>query len=94
MPLGPERGRLPGDPRCPACGALLDGFTSVALDGATPTPGSPTVCAYCATLLVYGDDLHPRFPSDAELIEALLMPEVEIARAAAIAFMRHRTGNA
>lgn len=87
-------GRLPGDPRCPACGTLIDGFTSAALDDATPTPGCPTVCVYCASLLVFGDDLHPRFPSDAELAAVAPLPEVQIARSTALAFIRRRADRA
>jgi hypothetical protein len=82
--------RLPGEPRCPACGAILDGATSVDLDGAMPRPGDVSICAYCASLLVYSDELHPRFPTDAELVDITADPGVRRAQAAALAFIAER----
>lgn len=76
--------RIPGRPRCPACLTLLDGFTSVRLDGAVPKPGDPTVCMYCASLLVFGDRLQFRFPTDAELVEFEDVREIKVARDAAM----------
>lgn len=49
------QGEMPeGDWRCTSCERVLDGFTAVrGPDGevATPAPGQPTVCAYCAVAL-------------------------------------------
>lgn len=85
--------RLLGEPRCPACGTLLDAAMSAALDDARPTPGDVTVCAYCASLLVFGDGLHPRFPTDAELTEVALLPEVQHARSVVLEVIRRRTAD-
>lgn len=84
---------LPGEPRCPACGMLIDGAMSVALDGASPKPGDATICSHCASLLVFGDDRHPRFPSDAELTEVALLPEVQRARSVVLAVIRRRASD-
>jgi hypothetical protein len=39
--------------RCPSCGSLNDGATSVELDGAIPKPGDIAICGYCRELLQY-----------------------------------------
>lgn len=43
---------------CPACGKMLDSWTGAHLgsnEPPTPEPGDPTVCGYCATILVFAD---------------------------------------
>lgn len=45
------QGRLWQAPVCPKCTTHLDGFTG--LDGATPAPGSLTVCGYCLEPLTF-----------------------------------------
>lgn len=60
---------------CPSCGAKLSGAGSA--HGWTPSPGDGTFCAYCRALLVYGPDLRPRLPTDAERAEFMAAPEVK-----------------
>ncbi len=55
---------------CPYCGATLDavtGITGVDL----PAPGDPSLCAYCAGLLVFDLQRRPREPDEAELAALL-----------------------
>jgi hypothetical protein len=43
---------------CPHCGKILDAWTGASLgskEPPTPEPGDPTICAYCAALLVFAD---------------------------------------
>ena len=53
---------------CPSCGEAMTGAAGVESDDA-PTPGDISVCLYCRALLVFGNDLKLRMPTDAELIE-------------------------
>lgn len=54
MTFAPSPLRLPGRPECPSCGSVLDGFAAANGDEfAVPAEGDPTVCAYCATVLVF-----------------------------------------
>lgn len=48
-----SQGYLAGDPACPKCGKVLDGYTH--LDGfGPPVPGmSISVCAYCGAMLEF-----------------------------------------
>lgn len=48
-----SRERLPGAPRCPACGRLVDGYTPIDLSGVRPKHDDITVCLYCATPCAY-----------------------------------------
>ncbi len=50
---------------CPACRRRTDAATSVCGDH-RPAPGDVTVCIGCATLLVFGQDLRPRWPTEEE----------------------------
>lgn len=45
---------------------MLDGAFGIS-GMAAPTPGDPSVCVYCAALLVFGDDGALRYPTDGEL---------------------------
>lgn len=51
-------GKLSHQPKCPNCGKLLDGFTAMSDPGTVPTPGSVTVCAYCAVPLEFTEGLN------------------------------------
>lgn len=42
-------------PKCPDCGALLDGFASPAF--ASPEAGDLSLCVYCETWLQFNNDL-------------------------------------
>ena len=52
------QGQLENSPVCPNsdCNTLLDGYTSVGHDD-TPSSGDITVCAGCAWVLQFDDDL-------------------------------------
>jgi hypothetical protein len=52
---------------CPYCGGLLDAFTGIT-GTCQAKPGDASICAYCAGLLAFGDDLVPREPTDEELV--------------------------
>lgn len=67
---------------CCGCGKVLDAATPVdQSDGEhDPTPGSYTVCAYCATLMVYDQDLSLRSLSPEELADMPLDLRVQIQR--------------
>jgi hypothetical protein len=44
--------------RCPNCNRLTDGATSVSdLPDVIPTPGAHTICAYCATWLIFKESI-------------------------------------
>lgn len=65
---------LPPSP-CAGCGAPHD--ASLAPDGEyIPQPGDSSLCVYCGTVAVYGDDLRLRRPTPVELSEILSDPEV------------------
>lgn len=42
---------------CPTCGAMLNASTNAELQETGPVPGDATLCLYCATLLLFDDDL-------------------------------------
>lgn len=60
---------------CPYCGAEIDGYTGVTGDE-IPDPGDPSVCVYCAGLLVFDLDRLPREPREDELPALLADPTV------------------
>ena len=51
-----------GDDKCPHCQGHLDMATSV--EGQTPDPGDITVCIWCGTYLMYGDDMGLKLLTD------------------------------
>lgn len=57
--------RLEPNP-CPFCGAVLDAASGVRSTHDGPTAGDITVCAYCATILVFDDALDLRLPTASE----------------------------
>jgi hypothetical protein len=66
---------------CPYCGSTLDAFTGVT--GADlPDPGDPTLCGYCAGILVFNADLTTREPTEDELADVLTSRELRIAQQA------------
>lgn len=56
------------DRGCHNCGQA-NGFTSEATgyEGRMPEPGDPMICAGCGGFGVYGRDLVPRYPTQAEM---------------------------
>lgn len=54
---------------CRNCLASLNDATG--LDHRSPTPGSISVCWFCATVAIYADDLTLRRPNDEELEQLL-----------------------
>lgn len=76
---------------CPGCGEQLD--RSMAFDGAKPNPGDITVCAYCACVSVYLDDLTTREVTPEKDPLFIISPEYEkvrIIQSAIKLFNRHR----
>ncbi len=56
--------------RCFHCNGLLDGWEDPQPGrGEAPGPGCVSMCLYCRTVAVYGDDMKLRAPTDAELTE-------------------------
>ncbi len=51
---------------CPACGQTLDCATSAEGDAAAPKAGDVTFCGSCSEVLVFGEDLRQRRPTDEE----------------------------
>jgi hypothetical protein len=66
--------RVP-DTRCVNCNKLLDGAAAIA-GSRGPRPGDVTVCLDCRHLMVYGDDLQLRNPTDDEIVEMAGTPEL------------------
>jgi hypothetical protein len=60
--------RTNGEARCPACQTKLDGATAAG-HKATPTGGDLSVCAYCALVLEFNNDLTVRAAPPALLDE-------------------------
>lgn len=80
-----ETGQVLGNPRCPCCGAICDGFTPIEDEPHVPTPGDVSICAYCAELNVYevaAGGLGLRRPTNAEREELQRDPELVAAQAA------------
>lgn len=66
---------------CPYCGHQLDAWTGITGD-ATPEAGDASICAYCAGLLVFADDLTPREPTETELAALVKDDPLRIAQRA------------
>lgn len=58
---------------CPYCGAALSGATHAG--EASPTPNSVSICAYCAKVSIFGDDLMLRVLTEAEAAQIETAPE-------------------
>jgi hypothetical protein len=58
---------------CPSCGKGLKFSTALNADTSPPRPGDVSVCAYCATTVVYTENLRLRRSTTADL--AKLSPE-------------------
>lgn len=54
---------------CPTCAAPFDAHTCMNHPASHPSPGSITVCIYCANVLVFGDNLTLRELSFDDLAE-------------------------
>ncbi len=52
---------------CVYCGYVFDESSEVTGSSAKPEQGDPTLCIKCGRVLVFGDDLLPRRPSQTEL---------------------------
>lgn len=57
------------DGRCPECGHKLDADTWIGDEEIKPKSGDVSVCAYCATFLVFRDDLSRRVMSWQEVAD-------------------------
>lgn len=71
---------------CPVCGMKVSAATSTEGDH-KPTPGDLSVCAYCATPLVFTDGLKLRKMTDLDML-ALPFSELRQIRAAQTAVQR------
>lgn len=67
IPLNCRTTRVPNAGECPDCLTPLTGASSY--EGATPSPGDFSVCAYCGCLLRYDDMLALRRMSEEEMDE-------------------------
>ena len=78
-------GRHDGDPLCPHCRAVADGFqTMQPVPDRAPRDGDYSICFYCRTLSIYTLDpitraVSFRTPTDVELIEAIKNVEIRSA---------------
>ena len=68
-------------PGCPACRAVLDGWTSVHHED-EPQAGDFTICAYCLEGLTFTADMRLRRLTPAERAEFMAMPDTQSALAA------------
>lgn len=75
--------RLPESP-CPNCGKELSATTGATigepleLERPVPQPGTPSICWYCATLMVYDSQMRARRPTP-ELERRILADQPRIA---------------
>jgi DNA-directed RNA polymerase subunit RPC12/RpoP len=65
--------RTPGSD-CLNCGKLMTGATGAG--GRTPKADDVAMCLYCGHVMIYGDDLALREPTDAEMIDIAGDPEL------------------
>ena len=54
-----------GHDNCPSCGKILDAASPLE-EGAKPSPGDITLCFYCSSILVFGEDFALREMSSHE----------------------------
>jgi hypothetical protein len=55
---------------CPVCMEKVDGHTSFADEpGSVPSPGSVSMCCYCASFLVYTEEMRLRKMHPGEIME-------------------------
>lgn len=66
---------------CPYCGARLDACTGIS-GTSRPQPGDPSICAYCAGLLVFALDGTVREPDELELAVLLNHQQLMLAQRA------------
>jgi len=77
--------------RCPACLKRLDAATS--LSSATPAPGSVSVCAYCATYVVFQTDMTLRQARPEDLEYLSLTAAIELALYVQMIHRLHAAGD-
>lgn len=73
--------------RCPKCGAINDCHTHVGLGDVAPSPGDASVCLYCETILVFGDDMSLRVMDEGEFKKLSAEHRAEIAKARLMAIL-------
>lgn len=84
MRLDDDRVYLTLPQPCPACGEPNDGHYRTTNHGGAPDPGSASVCAYCLTVGIFGEE-GIRLPTRAEAAE--LAVDAEVQRAVRISRM-------
>ena len=66
--------------QCPFCGYQFDLSSGISTTR-RPNTGDPTICIKCAEVLIFDEQLHPRKPTPAELLDLQTNPVwPEIAR--------------
>ncbi len=63
--MGRRKKQIPAS-KCPACNATNDAAEGLT-PSTTPSEGDVSICFYCAKVLVYGQGLQLRLPTDAEM---------------------------
>ena len=61
---------------CPNCGRVCKGVTASVGVRDAPDPGDATVCAGCAWMLTFGDDLSLRVPTAEQFVNLLSMKDM------------------
>ena len=51
---------------CPFCGIRTDSVMDIQLQGKQPKPGDVSVCARCASIAIFDDELGLRYPTTEE----------------------------
>jgi hypothetical protein len=69
-----KHGRLPGKPKCPQCGTILDAYSDVQQTGDAIRPGDYTFCVRCAAPLEWNGYYYNRLTGSA-LVLARLSPD-------------------
>ena len=64
------QGTLKGEPRCPTCGRIIDGFTAITGERAIE-PGDYSVCGYCAAPLQWDGVAYSRLIGPALVLARL-----------------------
>ena len=78
------------DSHCLECHAVIDMAGGIRTEDA-PSPGDISLCLYCGHVMIYGENLGLREPTDSEIVEIADNPELVLA-SNAIAAIKKRVG--
>lgn len=73
--------QLDHNPTCPKCGKLLDGVSHVGDGEIRPTPGDVSICFYCASALVFDENLGLALMSEELFESAEMLPFRQVHKA-------------